>query len=98
MQERHPGTRQFGAHQATVGRDAEIVLVAIGLGGSRAMSTMECDLDDRGAHVKVTGAYLLAGDGHTDCDITQEHVAPIPPPTSVSRACWPTRRGPCGTG
>jgi hypothetical protein len=38
MQERHPGTRQFGAHRAAVGREAEIDFVAIGPGGSRDMS------------------------------------------------------------
>ena len=75
MQEHDPGTRQFGTHRATVGRDAEIDWVAIGLGGSRAKSRMESYLADQGAHVKVTGAYFLTGTEHADYDTTQEHAA-----------------------
>ena len=37
---------------------------------------MESYLADRGAHVKVTGAYFLRGTEHADYDTTQEHAAP----------------------
>jgi Fe-S cluster assembly protein SufD len=69
-------TRQFGTHRATVGRDAEIDWVAVGLGGTRAKSRMESYLAARGANVKVTGAYYLSGREHADYDTTQEHAAP----------------------
>jgi Fe-S cluster assembly protein SufD len=75
--QRHgPEARQFGTHRAVVGRDAELDWVAIGLGGTRAKSRMESYLADRGAHVKVTGAYFLRGTEHADYDTTQEHAAP----------------------
>jgi Fe-S cluster assembly protein SufD len=75
-QRHHPEARQFGTHRAVVGRDAEIDWVAIGLGGTRAKSRMESYLAERGAHVKVTGAYFLRGTEHADYDTTQEHAAP----------------------
>ena len=37
---------------------------------------MESYLADRGASVKVTGAYYLTGREHVDYDTTQEHAAP----------------------
>jgi len=37
---------------------------------------MESYLADRGASVKVTGAYYLSGREHVDYDTTQEHAAP----------------------
>ncbi len=75
-QRHHPEARQFGTHRGVVGRDAELDWVAIGLGGTRAKSRMESYLADRGAHVKVTGAYFLRGTEHADYDTTQEHAAP----------------------
>jgi Fe-S cluster assembly protein SufD len=75
-QRHHAEARQFGTHRAVVGRDAEIDWVAIGLGGTRAKSRMESYLAERGAHVKVTGAYFLRGTEHADYDTTQEHAAP----------------------
>jgi Fe-S cluster assembly protein SufD len=75
-QEHESGTRQFGTHRATVGRDAELDWVAIGLGGSRAKSRMESYLAEQGANVKVTGAYFLRDGEHADYDTTQEHAAP----------------------
>ena len=47
-----------------------------GDGGTRAKSRMESYLADRGASVKVTGAYYLTGREHVDYDTTQEHAAP----------------------
>ena len=76
IQEHEHGTRQFGTHRATVGRDAELDWVAIGLGGTRAKSRMESYLADQGANVKVTGAYFLRESEHADYDTTQEHAAP----------------------
>jgi Fe-S cluster assembly protein SufD len=76
IQNHHPGTRQFATHRATVGRDAELAWVAAALGGTRAKSRMESYLADRGASVKVTGAYYLTGQEHVDYDTTQEHAAP----------------------
>ncbi len=76
IQEHEHGTRQFGTHRATVGRDAELDWVAIGLGGTRAKSRMESYLADQGANVKVTGAYFLRKSEHADYDTTQEHAAP----------------------
>ena len=76
IQEHEHGTRQFGTHRATVGRDAELDWVAIGLGGTRAKSRMESCLADQGANVKVTGAYFLRDSEHADYDTTQEHAAP----------------------
>jgi Fe-S cluster assembly protein SufD len=76
IQEHEHGTRQFGTHRATVGRDAELDWVAIGLGGTRAKSRMESYLADQGANVKVTGAYFLRDSEHADYDTTQEHAAP----------------------
>jgi|1186.fasta_scaffold14260_2 Fe-S cluster assembly protein SufD len=76
IQEHEHGTRQFGTHRATVGRDAELDWVAIGLGGARAKSRMESYLADQGANVKVTGAYFLRDGEHADYDTTQEHGAP----------------------
>ena len=75
-QRHHAEARQFGTHRAVVGRDAELDWVALALGGTRAKSRMESYLADRGAHVKVTGAYFLAGREHADFDTTQEHAAP----------------------
>jgi Fe-S cluster assembly protein SufD len=75
-QRHHPEARQFGTHRATVGRDAELDWVVLGLGGTRAKSRMESYLADRGANVKVTGAYFLSGSEHADYDTTQEHAAP----------------------
>ena len=46
------------------------------MGGTRAKSRMESYLADRGASVKVTGAYYLSGREHVDYDTTQEHAAP----------------------
>jgi Fe-S cluster assembly protein SufD len=76
VQEHHPGTRQFGTHRATVGRDAELDWVAAAVGGDRAKSRMESYLAAPGATVKVTGAYYLTGREHVDFDTTQEHGAP----------------------
>jgi Fe-S cluster assembly protein SufD len=76
IQEHEHATRQFGTHRATVGRDAELDWVAIGLGGTRAKSRMESYLADQGANVKVTGAYFLRESEHADYDTTQEHAAP----------------------
>jgi Fe-S cluster assembly protein SufD len=76
VQEHEAGARQFGTHRATVGRDAELDWVVIGLGGARAKSRFESYLADQGANVKVTGAYFLRGDEHGDFDTTQEHAAP----------------------
>ena len=76
IQHHHSETRQFGTHRATVGRDAELDWVAIGLGGTRAKSRMESYLADQGANVKVTGAYFLRESEHADYDTTQEHAAP----------------------
>ncbi|MGZ4431048.1 MAG: Fe-S cluster assembly protein SufD [Gaiellales bacterium] len=75
-QRHHADTRQFATHRATVGSDAEIDWVALGLGGSRAKSRMQSYLAGQGANVKVTGAYFLAGSEHADYDTTQEHAAP----------------------
>jgi Fe-S cluster assembly protein SufD len=75
-QKHHPETRQFGTHRATVGRDAEVDWVVLGLGGTRAKSRIESYLADQGANAKVTGAYFLAGFEHADYDTTQEHAAP----------------------
>ncbi len=75
-QKHHPETRQFGTHRATVGRDAEVDWVVLGLGGTRAKSRIESYLADQGANAKVTGAYFLAGSEHADYDTTQEHAAP----------------------
>ena len=75
-QRHHAEARQFGTHRATVGRDAELDWVVLGLGGTRAKSRMESYLADRGANVKVTGAYFLAGSEHADYDTTQEHASP----------------------
>jgi Fe-S cluster assembly protein SufD len=76
VQEHDPGSRQFGTHRATVGRDAELDWVAAAVGGDRAKSRMESYLADQGAVVKVTGAYYLTGREHVDFDTTQEHAAP----------------------
>jgi Fe-S cluster assembly protein SufD len=76
VQEHHAGTRQFGTHRATVGRDAELDWVAAAVGGDRAKSRMESYLAAPGAVVKVTGAYYLTGREHADFDTTQEHGAP----------------------
>jgi Fe-S cluster assembly protein SufD len=76
VQEHDPGTRQFGTHRATVGRDAELDWVAAAVGGDRAKSRMESYLAAPGAAVKVTGAYYLTGREHVDYDTTQEHAAP----------------------
>jgi Fe-S cluster assembly protein SufD len=76
VQEHDPGTRQFGTHRATVGRDAELDWVAAAVGGDRAKSRMESYLAGQGAVVKVTGAYYLTGREHADFDTTQEHAAP----------------------
>jgi len=76
VQDHHTESRQFGTHRATVGRDAEIDWVPVGLGGTRAQSRMESLLADQGATVKVTGAYFLTGREHVDYDTTQEHAAP----------------------
>ncbi|MGN6378136.1 MAG: Fe-S cluster assembly protein SufD [Gaiellales bacterium] len=76
VQEHDPGTRQFGTHRATVGRDAELDWVAAAVGGDRAKSRMENYLAAPGATVKVTGAYYLTGREHADFDTTQEHGAP----------------------
>jgi len=75
-QRHHPEARQFGTHRATVGRDAELDWVVLGLGGTRAKSRMESYLAGRGANVKVTGAYFLTGSEHADYDTTQEHASP----------------------
>jgi Fe-S cluster assembly protein SufD len=75
-QKHHAGTRQFGTHRATVGRDGEVDWVVLGLGGTRAKSRIESYLADQGANAKVTGAYFLAGSEHADYDTTQEHAAP----------------------
>jgi Fe-S cluster assembly protein SufD len=75
-QKHHAETRQFGSHRATVGRDAEVDWVVLGLGGTRAKSRIESYLAGPGANVKVTGAYFLAGMEHADYDTTQEHAAP----------------------
>jgi Fe-S cluster assembly protein SufD len=75
-QKHHSETRQFGTHRATVGRDAEVDWVVLGLGGTRAKSRIESYLADQGANVKVTGAYFLTGSEHADYDTTQEHAAP----------------------
>jgi Fe-S cluster assembly protein SufD len=57
---------------------------------------MESYLADRGAHVKVTGAYFLRGTEHADYDTTQEHAAPdTTSDLSTSRACWTTRAVAC---
>ena len=76
VQDHHAETRQFGTHRATVGRDAELDWVAVGLGGTRAKSRLESWLGGQGAVVKVTGAYYLSGREHIDYDTTQEHAAP----------------------
>ena len=76
IQNHHPETRQFGTHRATVGRDASLERIAAAMGGTRAKSRMESYLADRGASVKVTGAYHLTGREHVDYDTTQEHAAP----------------------
>jgi Fe-S cluster assembly protein SufD len=76
VQEHHSGTRQFGTHRATIGRDAELDWVAAAVGGDRAKSRMESYLAAPGATVKVTGAYYLTGREHADFDTTQEHAAP----------------------
>ena len=76
IQNHHPETRQFGTHRATVGRDASLEWIAAAMGGTRAKSRMESYLADRGASVKVTGAYHLTGREHVDYDTTQEHAAP----------------------
>ena len=75
-QKHHADTRQFGSHRATVGRDAEVDWVVLGLGGTRAKSRIESYLAGPGANAKVTGAYFLAGREHADYDTTQEHAAP----------------------
>jgi Fe-S cluster assembly protein SufD len=75
-QRHHPQTRQFGTHRATIGRDAEIDWVVLGLGGTRAKSRIESYLAAPGATAKVTGAYFLTGAEHADFDTTQEHAAP----------------------
>ena len=75
-QKHHSETRQFGTHRATVGRDAEVDWVVLGLGGTRAKSRIESYLADQGANVRVTGAYFLIGSEHADYDTTQEHAAP----------------------
>jgi Fe-S cluster assembly protein SufD len=75
-QRHHPGTRQFGTHRATIGRDGEIDWVVLGLGGTRAKSRIESYLAAPGATAKVTGAYFLTGSEHADFDTTQEHAAP----------------------
>jgi Fe-S cluster assembly protein SufD len=75
-QKHHPGTRQFGTHRATIGRDGEVDWVVLGLGGTRAKSRIESYLADQGANAKVTGAYFLTGSEHADYDTTQEHAAP----------------------
>ena len=75
-QKHHAGTRQFGTHRATIGRDAEVDWVVLGLGGTRAKSRIESYLADQGANAKVTGAYFLTGEEHADYDTTQEHAAP----------------------
>ena len=46
-QKHHAETRQFGTHRATVGRDAEVDWVVLGLGGTRAKSRIESYLADR---------------------------------------------------
>jgi Fe-S cluster assembly protein SufD len=75
-QKHHSDTRQFGSHRATVGRDAEVDWVVLGLGGTRAKSRIESYLAAPGANAKVTGAYFLSGMEHADYDTTQEHAAP----------------------
>jgi Fe-S cluster assembly protein SufD len=75
-QKHHAGTRQFGTHRATIGRDGEVDWVVLGLGGTRAKSRIESYLADQGANAKVTGAYFLTGSEHADFDTTQEHAAP----------------------
>ena len=75
-QKHHAGTRQFGTHRATIGRDGEVDWVVLGLGGTRAKSRIESYLADQGANAKVTGAYFLTGEEHADYDTTQEHAAP----------------------
>jgi Fe-S cluster assembly protein SufD len=75
-QKHHAGTRQFGTHRATIGRDGEVDWVVLGLGGTRAKSRIESYLAGRGANAKVTGAYFLTGEEHADYDTTQEHAAP----------------------
>ena len=76
IQNHHAETRQFATHRATVGRDASLDWIAAAMGGTRAKSRMESYLADRGASVKVTGAYYLSGREHVDYDTTQEHAAP----------------------
>ena len=96
-QRHHAETRQFGTHRATIGRDAEVDWVVLGLGGTRAKSRIESYLADQGANAKVTGAYFLTrlrarGLRHHPGARGAEHDRP----TCSSRACWPTARGPCG--
>jgi Fe-S cluster assembly protein SufD len=66
----------FGGQRATVGRDASLDWVALGLGSRSGHVLMETRLAGQGADARVTGAYATHGRQHIDFDTTQEHAAP----------------------
>jgi Fe-S cluster assembly protein SufD len=66
----------LGAQRGSVGRDASLDWVALGLGSRSGHVLMETRLTGEGADARVTGAYATRGRQHIDFDTTQEHVAP----------------------
>jgi Fe-S cluster assembly protein SufD len=66
----------FGTQRAVVDRDGSLDWVALGFGAGGGKVRMDTQLRGRGAHAKVTGAYVGRGRQHLDFDTTQEHAAP----------------------
>jgi Fe-S cluster assembly protein SufD len=66
----------LGSQRASVGRDASLHWIGLGLGSGQGKLRMETDLRGRGADGRVTGAYVGHGRQHIDYDTTQEHAAP----------------------